>query len=516
MTNVPFINKITNELSKRKLKSDVVANAILDIAVGNDRLDNLIANGVTQSDLESLTIGGLTTEQNEALGKINGLQASASEIDNNLKGSVSILDFGADKEGITNNDTAFAAAVASVAISGKKLIFPQGTYLYTVSPNWAVNKIQVEFIGTVRLRYKGVGNALIFDGGATTGSKYNVEFGYLNPPYVEAKKQLEVTEDEQNGVYVRAVHHSKIGANVRGCKSAALKGVFNVCNEYNIIASSNEGGWYDLNEPVNGIILDQRQTSERTSACTFINPIIEGVSGVGIWLKNAVQNQFRGGTSEGCGLQNVIVDSNSWSNTFDGIDLEVSAIGVGFEDNGRHNTWKGLYNDGDAKIGASAKSARIEQGLHNNITVALGARNTQLMGANYGIKGGLYTNEGTKTIAIGLYNITTALETAIDIPDFRINTGTIIKKHKWQSIALGAYAVPSALFVPVGITLTISNVEPGDTVNMATVTPLGSNYIQKVTITATNTIKCEFIQIAGTLASPFPSGVTVRVDIWGH
>lgn len=91
MTNVPFINKITNELSKRKLKSDVVANAILDIAVGNDRLDDLIANGVTQSDIESLTIGGLTTEQTEALevvhlskdalGKINGLKSSASEID---------------------------------------------------------------------------------------------------------------------------------------------------------------------------------------------------------------------------------------------------------------------------------------------------------------------------------------------------------------------------------------------------------------------------------------------------
>ena len=85
MTNVPFINSITNELSKRKLKSDVVANAILDIAVGNDRLDDLIANGVTQSDLESLTIGGLTTEQTEVLGKIEGLQASASEIDDTIE-----------------------------------------------------------------------------------------------------------------------------------------------------------------------------------------------------------------------------------------------------------------------------------------------------------------------------------------------------------------------------------------------------------------------------------------------
>ena len=90
MTNVPFINKITNELSKRKLKSDVVANAILDIAVGNDRLDDLIANGVTQSDLESLTIGGLTTEQTAAIEKIEGLKASASEI-NNINNTIDFL-----------------------------------------------------------------------------------------------------------------------------------------------------------------------------------------------------------------------------------------------------------------------------------------------------------------------------------------------------------------------------------------------------------------------------------------
>ena len=112
MTNVPFINKITNELSKRKLKSDVVANAILDIAVGNDRLDDLIANGVTQSDLESLTIGGLTTEQTEALGKIEGLESSASEIDNSVNTYVNVLDFnsGAKTSSSINKAIEFARA----------------------------------------------------------------------------------------------------------------------------------------------------------------------------------------------------------------------------------------------------------------------------------------------------------------------------------------------------------------------------------------------------------------------
>lgn len=52
MTNVPFLNKITNELSKRKLKSDVVANAILDIAVDNDRLDNLLTLQSSASEID--------------------------------------------------------------------------------------------------------------------------------------------------------------------------------------------------------------------------------------------------------------------------------------------------------------------------------------------------------------------------------------------------------------------------------------------------------------------------------
>ena len=85
MTNVPFINKITNELSKRKLKSDVVANAILDIAVGNDRLDNLIANGVvvpeglTGAEIEETLVQAHLSK--DAIEKIEGLKASASEID---------------------------------------------------------------------------------------------------------------------------------------------------------------------------------------------------------------------------------------------------------------------------------------------------------------------------------------------------------------------------------------------------------------------------------------------------
>lgn len=52
MTNVPFLNSITNEMQKRKLKSDVVANALLDISIGNEKLDNVLSISSRASEID--------------------------------------------------------------------------------------------------------------------------------------------------------------------------------------------------------------------------------------------------------------------------------------------------------------------------------------------------------------------------------------------------------------------------------------------------------------------------------
>ena len=52
MTNVPFLNSITNEMQKRKLKSDVVANALLDISIGNEKLDNVLSIQSSASEID--------------------------------------------------------------------------------------------------------------------------------------------------------------------------------------------------------------------------------------------------------------------------------------------------------------------------------------------------------------------------------------------------------------------------------------------------------------------------------
>lgn len=54
MTNVPFINSITNEMQKRKLKSNVVANALLDISIGNEKLDDVLSIKSSAIKIDSL------------------------------------------------------------------------------------------------------------------------------------------------------------------------------------------------------------------------------------------------------------------------------------------------------------------------------------------------------------------------------------------------------------------------------------------------------------------------------
>ena len=83
MTNVPFLNSVTNVLSKNDVKGLELANALMDITEGNEKLDDLLT-----------------------------LQASASKIDNSVNTYVNVLDFnsGAKTSSSLNKAIEFARA----------------------------------------------------------------------------------------------------------------------------------------------------------------------------------------------------------------------------------------------------------------------------------------------------------------------------------------------------------------------------------------------------------------------
>ena len=425
--------------------------------------------------------------------------------------NVLVTYFGATGLGVDDDNNAIHAVRDYVAglTDPLEVVFPEGTYLYSISPNWAIQNLVVTFEGVVRLRYTGTGNAVIIDTGAS-GNTFNVQFGWGNKPLVEAPSTA------AHGVYLRSVHHSKIAANVRGCgtSSHAFNFEFSVLSEFDCVISVNEGAFYSSGVPLRGLFLTERNSGEQVSACIFYNPVVEGVSATGIVLDQAIQNTFIGGTSE-ANVTGIDIREDCDNNSFQGLDLENNSSGTGLIDRGSFNTFNDLLNDALTTITSTARGSKFNGGNVDDIS-DLGT-GTKLHGINYSNSGGAITAGGTGLEKIGVFNITTASYDDNDLATLKIAAGTAIKKHLHSSIVAGAFAVPAAVpGVSVKTGLTVTGVVVGDTVVISSTTVLASNYSMYGIVISANTVEIRVHQYTGAATSPFPSGTTLKIDVWGH
>jgi len=259
------------------------------------------------------------------------------------------------------------AARDHIALNRKKLIFPPGGYKYSVSPNWAIHHAEIVFEGDVTLRYTGTGDAVIFDASASdavvfiTGFCYGVKFGWGKRPNIEAPATA------GNGIYVRSMHHCKIGGRVRGCGSASsgLRVEFAVCTEFDVVVSGNEDGWYLNAKPANGYYLTRRNSGETTSYCTFLNPVAEGPT-IGIYRHATLGNNFFGGTAEACSLYGTFGDLSAEQDKFVGTDFEANATADVFEQ-GTGLILENCDTFSNLTLGAACKNATVYGGRHSKI-----------------------------------------------------------------------------------------------------------------------------------------------------
>ena len=322
--------------------------------------------------------------------------------------TISIKDFGAVGDGTTDDTTALQAArdyLAALATAGSKLptlLFPAGIYKYSVSPNWAINKISLQTEGEVRMRYTGTGNAFIIDG--VGQAMYGLYF---------SRFIIEAPSTAGHGVYIRVVQHSTFDFQVRGCgsTSAGIYVAFSVCSVFNSPeVSVNDGGWYLSAKPYYGLYLTNYVVGSDNgdcSYCTFINPIIEGTE-QGIYCANALGNTFIGGTSEGITDTAIYISATSRLNKFFTIDLEVNTGDVlcsGYE-----NEFHGIDSNTYFAILAAGNKNLVVGGRFKTLYLEAGAADNTIIGARYNVySGGSYSDNGTRTRARDLYNAQTNL-----------------------------------------------------------------------------------------------------------
>lgn len=320
----------------------------------------------------------------------------------------SILDFagGCDNTGTTSNNTCFANARAQMALTPGVLIFPSGTYNYSVTPNWAIQGLRIVGLGKVVLNFTGAGNAWVVDGGTPTGLVFDVQMENLT---------ISGNATATNGLFLRSVHHSRFrDIRVNNVSAACLLTNFAVVDTFDTFRCSNNEAAFTTT-PVNGMVFDQRGAGEQTTSGTVIDPIIEGMSGTGIKFVNAVRMVVNAGTSEGNAGRGLEVNTNSGGNTFIGMDLEVNAI----EDvlvQGADNQFINIGSGSAGAVGllhftsAAAKRNMVQGGIYNNITIDASVPNTRLIGAGYNANGaGALTDNGSFTIKINTVNITTGV-----------------------------------------------------------------------------------------------------------
>lgn len=261
------------------------------------------ANLTTASDGSSgslfTTVQGFITRMLSSAGSAMvgfiaaGTGAVLRFVQDKLRETVSVKDFGAKGDGTTDDYTAIIAARDYARTIGAKLHFPasSGAYVFGTTLDFSNSFENVTFDQGVTLKYTGAGFGVQLDAGAT-GGRYGGSFGWGCPPLIQAPSGT-------IAVYVRAWHHGRLDFTCNAAIAAALRIDFAVCSRFRVVCSVNRGAW--VTRPVNGIQVNKRNTGEYATDCTFENPIIEGVSGDGIVSNGGQYNLFLGGTTEGNG-----------------------------------------------------------------------------------------------------------------------------------------------------------------------------------------------------------------------
>jgi hypothetical protein len=381
-----------------------------------------------------------------------GTGAVARTTQAKMREIVSVTDFGAIGDGATDNAAAFALARTYAASSVCTLVFPPGTYNYSVIQNFNFQGARLLGLGKVNLHFTGTGNCWSVDAGPNPGDGTVVDVEMDN-------FTISGTASATNGLLSRGADHCTFrNINVTNVTAAGLNVVRNTASLFeNFRCSLTEAAFSTT--PANGILIEQR-VSQQTSACTFIQPIIEGVSGSGLKLaaSGCLRCNFQGGTIEGNGGLGIEILASSAGNVFNCIDLEGNTLGdISVTSN--YNTFIGILGISNVANTIHLLSPALGNTFHGgqvgNVTLDSGTYSNGFFGTTYLFGAGTYTDNGSGNIRVGTYNQNTSSNEALRAGTTLISdVGAVVMTRKALT-----YAAPTAVNAATGnwFDLTVSD-----------------------------------------------------------
>jgi hypothetical protein len=334
-----------------------------------------------------------------------GTGAQDRTVEAKLQETVSVKDFGAVGDGVTDDTAAIQAALDYVFASTKSLHIPAGTYLYSSLDAILTENITIIGDGSNMTILKFTGSGIALDFGSSSGFRQGINI-----------KGFTVEGNTNTTFLIRATCLSRCiwdDINVREAETAAGVGfLFRACmlSQFNFLQCSQDRNAM-VSPPYEAVQIEALSPYGNSSNNTFTNLYAEGAGAsepsidIGIRISGGDQNTFIGGSPESCKTYGLLVGSGCRFNTFIGVGFENLNSTADASDAGIQNRYINCYASQSFII--QGRSIVVQGGHFERIQIDAGASRTRIQDLtvnNWATGSGGFVDNGTASFYSNIYD----------------------------------------------------------------------------------------------------------------